>query len=157
MIIKLNHLALTAIILTTFSAVSRAEDWTQYRGPNQDGSSSEKILKTWPATGLHEMWKVPLTDGFSAFAIGGGKAFTLVTREVDGANQEVCVALDAKTGKELWTKALGVAKYDGGGNNGAPDNNGGDGPRSTPSRNLAAEIFIGKAPPRRWWKGTWSS
>jgi outer membrane protein assembly factor BamB len=28
---------------------------------------------------------------------------------------------------------MGVAKYDGGGDNGTPDNNGGDGPRSTPS------------------------
>src|SRR5262249_47491873 len=83
--------------------------------------------------GLRALWKVPLKDGFSALTVGDGKAFTLVLREVDGADQEVCVALDASSGKELWAMPLGVAKYDDGGNRGTPENNGGDGPRSTPS------------------------
>jgi outer membrane protein assembly factor BamB len=109
----------------------RGADWTEYRGPNHDGSSVEKLK--WPAGGPGELWKVPLTDGFSSFAVGGGKAYTLVQREVDGANMEVCVALDAASGKELWAAPLGVAKYDGGGNAGASDNKGGDGPRSTPA------------------------
>jgi outer membrane protein assembly factor BamB len=43
------------------------------------------------------------------------------------------VALDADSGKELWAAPLGVAGYDGGGDHGAPGNDGGDGPRSTPS------------------------
>lgn len=108
-------------------------DWTQYRGPNHDGSSPEKIMTSWPANGPHELWKAPLNDGFSSFAVGGGKAFTLVKRAVDGADQEVCVALDAGSGKELWAAPLGVARYDHGGDSGAPDNKGGDGPRSTPA------------------------
>src|SRR5579863_10301600 len=90
--------ALATALIVLFCAAGVASDWTQFRGPNHDGSTDEKILKNWPATGLHELWKVPMTDGFSAFAIGNGKAFTLVTREVDGAKQEVCVALDARTG-----------------------------------------------------------
>ncbi len=73
-----------------------------------------------------------MTDGFSAITLGGGRAFTLEEREINGASQEVCVALDANTGRELWAVPLGSAKYDGGGNSGTPDNNGGDGPRSTP-------------------------
>ncbi|MDB6110276.1 MAG: outer rane biosis protein [Pedosphaera sp.] len=105
----------------------------QYRGPNHNGASSEQILKAWPSSGLRQLWKTPLTDGFSGFTVGQGKAFTLVAREVEGARQEVCVALDANTGKELWAAPLGIAKYDGGGNRGVPGNDGGDGPRSTPS------------------------
>ena len=112
---------------------SEAADWTQYRGPNHDGSSAEKIATTWPSSGPRQLWKVPLTDGFSSITTGDGKAFTLVDRMVDSAKQEVCVALDANTGKELWSAPLGVAKYENGGDNGAPDNKGGDGPRSTPS------------------------
>ena len=111
----------------------RGADWTQYRGPNHDGSSAEKIATTWPADGPRQVWKVPMTDGFSSITTGGGKAFTLVGRMVDSAKQEVCLALDANTGKELWAVALGIAKYEGGGDNGAPDNKGGDGPRSTPA------------------------
>jgi len=110
-----------------------AEDWSQFRGPDHDGSSPEKILTTWPATGLKEVWKEPMTDGFSAITLGGGRAYTLETREVDSAQQEVCVALDANTGKELWAMPLGIAKFDGGGDSGTPDNKGGDGPRSTPT------------------------
>ena len=112
---------------------SDAADWTQFRGSNHDGTTPEKISTHWPEAGLHPLWTVPLKDGFSAISVGGGEAFTLVTREVDGADQEVCVALDANSGKELWAEPLGIAQYDGGGNKGTEDNNGGDGPRSTPS------------------------
>jgi outer membrane protein assembly factor BamB len=65
--------------------------------------------------------------------VAGGKAFTVVERNVQGVQSEVCVALDANTGKELWATATGLAKYPGGGDSGAPDNKGGDGPRSTPA------------------------
>lgn len=129
---KLTNLIFATSIVALLPA-SQAVEWTQYRGPNHDGVSSEKILQSWPANGPRELWKVPLNAGFSSFAVGSGKAFTLVTRAVNGADQEVCLALDAATGKEIWAVALGIAKYDKGGNSGAPDNNGGDGPRSTPS------------------------
>lgn len=116
-----------------FCSIAAASDWPQFRGPNHDGSSTEKILTAWPANGLAAVWKQPMTDGFSGISVGGGRAFTLEAREVDSAEQEVCVALDAKTGKELWAVPLGIAKYDGGGDSGTSDNSGGDGPRSTPT------------------------
>ena len=110
-----------------------AADWPQYRGPTHDGKTSERLLKTWPTGGLKQVWKIPTTDGFSVFSVGHGRAFTLVARELDGVRREVCLALDADTGKELWAAPLGAAKYDGGGDSGASDNKGGDGPRSTPT------------------------
>jgi len=110
-------------------------DWPQYRGPNHDGTSAEKFPAQWPAGGLRQIWKTPLHNGFSAFTVGDGKAYTLVTRESDDGNQETCLALDAATGKELWAAPMGVgsSKYDGGGDSGAPGNDKGDGPRTTPS------------------------
>jgi outer membrane protein assembly factor BamB len=125
--------ALSAAVAAALAGKAAAADWPQFRGPNHDGASPEKILTAWPATGLKPIWKQPMTDGFSSIILGGGKAFTLEAREVDGANQEVCVALDANTGRELWAAPMGAAHYDGGGNSGTPDNNGGDGPRSTPA------------------------
>lgn len=110
-----------------------AADWPQYRGPNASGVTTEKIQTTWPEGGPRQVWKTPLTDGFSSFAVAGGKVFTLVSRNLDNVKNEVCIALDAETGKELWAAPLGFAKYDGGGDNGAPGNDGGDGPRSTPA------------------------
>ena len=133
MIIKLKTTMLAALAASLFPCRAQGVDWTQFRGPNHDGTSPEIILTKWPQTGLRQIWKAPLQDGFSALTVGGGKAFTLVTREVEGADQEVCVALDANSGRELWSRPLGVAQYDAGGNKGTPDNDGGDGPRSTPT------------------------
>ena len=48
--------------------------------------------------------------------------------------REICISLDLKTGKRQWSTHLGIMDYKaGGGNSGASDNKGGDGPRSTPS------------------------
>ena len=74
-----------------------------------------------------------MEGGFSSITVSDGKAFTLVLREVEGVKQDLVLAVDAHTGKELWTYALGPTKYDGGGDSGTNDNKGGDGPRSTPS------------------------
>lgn len=90
-------------------------------------------MKTWPDSGPRQVWKTPLTAGFSAFSVADGKAFTLVSRSIDGVKNEVCIALEAESGRELWAAPLGFAKYDGGGDSGAPGNDGGDGPRSTPA------------------------
>jgi hypothetical protein len=122
------------ILATLISATSlHAVDWPQYRGPQGDGSTTEKVA-AWPASGPKVLWKVQSPNGFSSFAVGGGKAFTIEGRELEGVKQEVLVARDAATGKEAWTAALGVANYGhDGGNSGAADNKGGDGPRSTPT------------------------
>jgi outer membrane protein assembly factor BamB len=131
--VRLKAVSLGAFVSSFFFLHPAAAEWTQFRGPNHNGSTTEKILTTWPAAGLRQVWKTPLHNGFSAITVGGGEAFTLVTREIDGDDQETCVALDEQSGKELWAQPLGMAQYDGGGNKGTPENSGGDGPRSTPS------------------------
>ncbi|MCY3024602.1 MAG: PQQ-like beta-propeller repeat protein [Planctomycetota bacterium] len=122
-----------SVLCVLHCAVLRAADWPQYRGPNQDGCSPENVTPGWPAGGPKVVWKVPTPNGFGSFAVAAGKAFIQVSRDVDGAPKEVCLALDAATGKELWFADVGVGKYDGSGNAGARGNDGGDGPRSTPT------------------------
>ncbi len=123
--------------VATFAASAaglKASDWTQYRGPNFDGSSSEKLnIAAWPSGGVKAVWKAPTRLGFASLAVAKGRVFTIVMEEVDGVNREVCLALDNKTGKKFWSQVLNIAKYDGGGNSGAKNNRGGDGPRTTPS------------------------
>ena len=123
--------ALATLIVSTASL--HALDWPQYRGAAGDGRTSEKVVKPWPASGPKVLWKVPAPGGFSSFSVAGGKAFTFVLRDVEGASQETLLALDANTGKELWVAPLGSVKFDGGGDSGTNDNKGGDGPRSTPT------------------------
>src|SRR5215212_2355350 len=112
---------LAVLALSTLSAT--AADWPQYRGPTGDGRAPEKIA-SWPAGGPKQIWKVPSEGGFSSFAVAGGRAFTLSLKDAEGAKQESVVALDAKTGKELWFAPLNFAKYDNGGDSGANDNKG---------------------------------
>jgi outer membrane protein assembly factor BamB len=109
------------------------EEWTEYRGPHGDGKSNESIPASWPATGLKRLWHAETPTGFSSFSVADGKAFTIVSRTIDGAPISVCLALDANTGKEIWAAPTGVANFKGGGDSGAEGNTGGDGPRSTPS------------------------
>ncbi|MBK7494692.1 MAG: PQQ-binding-like beta-propeller repeat protein [Candidatus Omnitrophica bacterium] len=117
------------------SFFSFAEDWPQYRGPFLDGTTTEKIgLTTWPAEGPKVLWRIPAPLGFSSFTISQGQAFTLVARpDQEGITREVAVAVDASSGKELWSFSMCIMKYDGGGDSGSETNSGGDGPRSTPS------------------------
>jgi outer membrane protein assembly factor BamB len=122
------------LALFLLPATLLAGDWPQYRGPAGDGVSSENLGKLWKGAPPKVAWKAPSEGGFSSFSVAGGRAFTLSLKEFEGAVQESLVALDAKTGKEVWAAPLNFAKYaPSGGDAGAPDNKGGDGPRSTPA------------------------
>jgi len=96
-------------------------DWPQWRGPERTGISRETgLLKSWPEGGPTLVWLFDNAGkGYSAPAIVDGKLFTLGTR--DGG--EILLALDARTGRELWYSKLGDVL----------ENNWGDGPRGTPS------------------------
>jgi len=123
---------IVALIGSTGFAFSRsvAEDWPQYRGPHNDAISTEQL----PAAGHgRKIWTAETRIGFSSFVVGGGRVFTVVSRDVEGAPVALCVGLDANSGKELWAAPTGIAKYQEGGDRGAEGNNGGDGPRSTPA------------------------
>ena len=121
-----------AILLGTIAAV-QAADWPQYRGPAGDGSTPDKISTQW-GSGPKVLWKADSTLGFSSFAVSGGRCFTIEGRDVDGLPQEVLVSREVASGKEIWAAPLGVRNYGHkGGDAGAKGNDGGDGPRSTPT------------------------
>ena len=118
-----------------------AEDWNFIRGPHGDGSSKESLPKSWPASGPKVLWRVASPNGFSSFVVGGGRAFTLEQRDVEGTPQEVLVARNADSGAEIWVQPLGAAKYDGGGDSGTSNNKGGDGPHSSPTLD-GGRVFV---------------
>jgi outer membrane protein assembly factor BamB len=95
--------------------------WTNFRGPNRDGRYEERAVRVnWPAGGLKPMWKQPVGGGFSSFVVADGAAYTIEQRRA----QEMVVAYNVETGRELWTHGWN-AEF-------SPDNTG-DGPRSTPT------------------------
>ncbi|MCX8092162.1 MAG: PQQ-like beta-propeller repeat protein, partial [Verrucomicrobiae bacterium] len=122
------------VIMTALASGAGAADWPQYRGPNHDGSTPERILTVWPKDGPRVLWRAPLGPSFGSFAVSGSRAFAFIQRPVDGTDREVAVAFDADTGRELWAVPLGPPTY---------DKQGGDGPRSTPTVDGDRVYFLG--------------
>jgi outer membrane protein assembly factor BamB len=131
-----NQLRYGILALFISNLSLHAIDWNQYHGVQSDNKTEETLASTtFLATSSSMKWKVSTPLGFSSFAVVKDRAYTMIAEEdEDGLMREVCIALDLKTGKRLWSSWLTVMDYkSGGGNSGAPGNNGGDGPRSTPS------------------------
>lgn len=97
-----------AYLLALYGATASAGDWPQYGGPNRNGVSEEKeLLRQWPADGPPLLWKrTDLGTGYSPVSVVGFRVYTLAYRD----NDEVVVALDRGTGKEVWARSLGVAR-----------------------------------------------
>jgi outer membrane protein assembly factor BamB len=99
---------------------SRKNYWTEFRGPRRDGRYDEQTIKTnWPASGLSLQWRQPIGGGYSSFSVADGVAYTIEQRR----GQEVVVAYQLETGRELWTHGWDAVFRE----------STGDGPRSTPT------------------------
>jgi outer membrane protein assembly factor BamB len=115
---------LPAVSLSVWAAFVSAADWPQFRGPDRSGVSKETgLLKEWPEKGPKLVWTYRDAGiGFSSMAIADGRVYTLGTRGED----EIVIALDENSGKELWTAKIGpIFTF--------KANQWGDGPRSTPT------------------------
>lgn len=101
------------------SALSFGE-WPQFLGPNRNGISSEKnLIEKFAATGPKIVWRFPAGVGKSGMAITGTSVLTTCQDE----SNQYALALDLKTGKQLWKTPI-APKY---------ENQMGDGPRGTPT------------------------
>jgi outer membrane protein assembly factor BamB len=99
----------------------RAADWPQWRGPQQDGVSSETgLLAKWPEGGPAELWRCPLGAGFSAVSVAGGRALTMYGTPAG----EFVLAVDVASGKRLWKARCGDLFI---------NDSYGSGPRATPT------------------------
>lgn len=92
----------TLALLSTFA---QAENWPNWRGPNQDGSSPEKNLpaKFSKTEGVKWAVDVPAISA-SVPVVWGDKVF--LTAPILDKKQLVGLCYDAKTGKELWRKVV---------------------------------------------------
>jgi hypothetical protein len=102
-----NRQYASVLVVALASGAAVAGDWPQWRGPDRSGVANETgLLKEWPAGGPPLLWKVDgLGGGFSPVSVQGGRLYTLAFRGDD----EVALALDRGTGKEVWAARLGTA------------------------------------------------
>ncbi|MBI2807054.1 MAG: PQQ-like beta-propeller repeat protein [Planctomycetes bacterium] len=109
-----------------FATIALADDWPNFRGPDLNGISREKgLLKAWPKGGPKLAWTFKDAGlGHSSVSIAKGVVYTLGTDAK--FTEEYVIAIDEKSGTELWRARVGpLYTYQG--------NAYGDGPRSTPT------------------------
>src|SRR5687768_3425751 len=95
------RLALMAGLSLATLASLRADNWSQWRGPNFNGSTSEKNLPATFSRSEGLVWTAPLPGPSGATpVIWGDSVFVSSSDEV--AKTCVALAFDRKTGKELW-------------------------------------------------------
>ena len=101
----MKYTAVSAFLALAFTSFVHSENWPQFRGPNQDGSSTEKNLPDKFSKTENVKWVADL-PGLSASvpAVWGDSVF--VTAPVPEQQKFVGICLDAKTGKERWRKVL---------------------------------------------------
>src|SRR5437867_8039472 len=93
---------------------SYAADWPQWRGPNRNGISPEKIIATWPPGGPKVLWRGSIGTGFSSMSVSNGRLYTMGNAH----DQETIWCFDAVNGKEIWKHTypspLGPVYHEGG-------------------------------------------
>ncbi len=125
---KLIHSAVKLTILTILLCIfnlipcfaqDNSTEWDQWRGPDRDGVSKEKMgLKSWPVEGMGLLWRKKAGDGFSGISISNGQIITAW----DEGDSQYLFCLNSISGKEVWRIKIGNSFK----------SNWGNGPRSTP-------------------------
>jgi outer membrane protein assembly factor BamB len=88
-------------------AAASSTDWPRWRGPSNDGISTETGWKTeWPKDGPKVLWKISVGQGFSSVAVVGGRVYTMGNAK----DTDTVWCLDAATGKEIWTHRYACPK-----------------------------------------------
>ena len=110
------------VAISDRSLESYANDWPQINGPDRNGiAKDEVLLQEWTKSGLDKIWEHPVGQGYSGPVVVGEK---LIVFHRPG-RQYLVEALNAKTGKPIWSKEL-PSDYQAGGPD--PDN----GPKAVP-------------------------
>ena len=80
--------------------VASETDWTAFRGPNRDAVlHGVKLATDWEKSPPQELWRQRIGPGWSSITAVGNLLFTQEQR----GDIEAVIALDAATGKEVWS------------------------------------------------------
>ncbi len=103
------HLAVLAVISLLLVSVASAGQWPRFRGPNGQGISDAKTIPVkWTQSDYD--WRIALPgDGHSSPVVWDDKVF--VTCADKDAPKGILVAIDAGTGKTLWTKQYALSRF----------------------------------------------
>ena len=89
-----------SVACLAFQAVLAAQDWPQILGPNRNGIySGPEIVPSFPRSGPPALWKRDVGAGFAGPSVAGDRL--ILFHRVK--NRETVEAMDANTGKTIWT------------------------------------------------------
>jgi outer membrane protein assembly factor BamB len=129
---------LTCCVLLFGTPILHAENWAQWRGPNNDGISNEKNLPAKFDATQNVIWKLPLPGmSGSTPAVWGDRIF--LTSEDGESVALLCIGTD---GKELWKRQVTSGKK----RFGPGRSSGGEGNLASPSPSTDGEhvyVFTG--------------
>lgn len=94
--------AIAGVVVAMFGLCALGADWPQYRGPQADQHSPDKIAKSWPSDGPKVLWRRPVGESFGQIVVQGDRAFFFAGQD----DQEAVFAINANTGKDLWSRPL---------------------------------------------------
>jgi outer membrane protein assembly factor BamB len=89
-----------ALLLTLMLSLPlvRAGDWPQWRGPNRDSISAEKLRLPWPEASPRVLWTASVGTGFSGVSISRSRAYTMGNTN----GQDTVWCLDTRSGNAVW-------------------------------------------------------
>jgi outer membrane protein assembly factor BamB len=107
-------------LLLTAMTFARAGDWTNWRGPFQNGYSPETNLPAkWTPAGDNLVWKAPIGSRSTplimkgrVFVINYTAAHDKAGNDIAATIQERIMCMDANTGKTIWEHAFPVFHTD---------------------------------------------
>lgn len=106
----LNSAMLMGLIAATCLPALGGEDWSRFRGPNGTGVSTETNLPTEFGPDKSVVWKTPLPPGHSSPVFSRTRIFVTAHDGDKKSGKLVVIALDRKSGKELWRREVPRSK-----------------------------------------------
>ena len=86
------------IVLALAATIASGQEWTQWRGPERDGSVSGKnVPAAWPES-LKKSWRIEIGEGYSSPVVAGGRVFVHGRRDPE----EIVESINLADGKVIW-------------------------------------------------------
>ena len=99
---SISRITLCLIVLSFYNSVEAA-DWSQWRGPDRNGTWTEKgIVKKFTAPQLSIRWRAKISNGYSGPTVADGRVY-ITDRLTTPEQVERVLCLDAMTGKPIWS------------------------------------------------------
>ena len=101
------------LVLAAGVTVIGADNWTEWRGPQRDGTSAETNLpERWSPSGENLAWSLPFGGRSTPVVFGNRLYLQTTTTGATSTTQERLVAVDTDTGKVVWEKRVSLYMSD---------------------------------------------